>query len=332
MAELNILIETARNLPWTQLLLGSLLATSSLSTFLIGQGVKHLKDMAMTYNEPNTKTVVDTEPPEHEPSYEDGENTQATLRWGVDGASRKGKFRPENQDAFVILPESEAASFLAVFDGAGGIEGGYEAAQSAANICQTVMQDPAKSTLSPAERMQLAIQEARINAKRKALPGLTTAILAYIDGCELTYATLGDGALAIVWPDRMVGQILVPHHAYGKSDNIITAFIGNDCDVPLRTGTVRLEIGSSLILMSDGASDLFPYDEYTDKHKLFGAYLSDESIRDTADYFLREIERARDPETDAYLHDDNMTLILAHLSEFNPGDEEAAILGSSSRA
>jgi len=34
-----------------------------------------------------------------------------------------------------------------------------------------------------------------------------------------------------------------------------------------------------------------------------------------ADKLLEQIEVARDPETNAYLHHDNMTLILAHFHE-----------------
>jgi hypothetical protein len=34
-----------------------------------------------------------------------------------------------------------------------------------------------------------------------------------------------------------------------------------------------------------------------------------------ADHFLAQLEAARDPDTNAYLHHDNMTLLIAHLTQ-----------------
>ena len=64
--------------------------------------------------------------------------------------------------------------------------------------------------------------------------------------------------------------------------------------------------------MSDGASDLLPYEDVA----LSRAEITD--ITGLADSFLKNLEDARDPDTAAYLHNDNMSLAMAR---FHGGGE-----------
>ena len=233
----------------------------------------------------------------------------------MNGASRLGKVRSENQDAYDFLRISSDEAFFVVCDGAGGLPGGKEAAETAVQVIIMTLQDIHREAFEPTACLELAIEEARCVAKDHGLPGITTAIIAHVKGRMLHYATLGDGTLSAIWPDGMVNHIQTPHHIHGQSSNIIGAYIGQDCQVPARTGSSRIEVGTSLLLMSDGCSDLFPYDNFAQDRLDYSAIMGGGTDVPLADKLLEQIEAARDPDTDAYLHHDNMTLILAHLHE-----------------
>lgn len=66
--------------------------------------------------------------------------------------------------------------------------------------------------------------------------------------------------------------------------------------------------------MSDGASDLFPYEDFAQHREDYC------NVRGLAGSILAQIEAARDPDTNAYLHHDNMTLAMARL---NAGGDDA---------
>lgn len=228
--------------------------------------------------------------------------------WRIEGATRTGKMRKENQDTFQIRQLSDTLSIATLNDGAGGVEGGREAAVTAADVLASELSTDSKSPWI--ERLPQAIERTRQVFAWKKLGGLTTAIVMVFDGEWLHYATLGDGALTVVWPDGMVADLLVPHHLLGQPSNLLTAYIGDACTALARIGSVRLEPGCSVLAMSDGASDLFPIEDYaaarTQYHPLVGA--DDAGL---SRQFLEQLEAARDPATGAFLHHDNMTLVLA---------------------
>jgi len=114
---------------------------------------------------------------------------------------------------------------------------------------------------------------------------------------------------------------LIPHHAFGEADNIITAYIGKGCEEPPRTGSIQLSEGTSVLLMSDGASDLFPYEQYAELHDAFAERLIAPTDQPLSESFLNAIETARDEETGAFLHHDNMTLIMAHMTARSTSEE-----------
>lgn len=234
----------------------------------------------------------------------------------VDGASRLGKVREENQDAYRHYASGPATVRLILCDGAGGVVGGREAAEEAVEaidhaLAATVNENPALNELD----LEQAMEVARANASAKALTGITTGIVAAITPDEggaavLHYATLGDGALAVIWPDGMVTQVQTPHHVAGAPSNMIGAWIGEGSDEPSRIGCLRLEIGCIVMLMSDGASDLFPFEDYAIDRSRQIAHWHGNHIG-YADSLLANIEAARDEATGAYLHHDNMTLVMA---------------------
>ena len=243
--------------------------------------------------------------------------TSIPLTWKSSGASRMGKVRSDNQDAWRVNTVAPNAVLLGVFDGAGGVEGGGEAARNAVacvfqSLNRHVVEKGAASLTT--DHLEAAIAVARKDSLMRDLSGITTAIVAALVDDRLIYATLGDGALSIIWPDGMVSDVLTPHHSAGAPSNIINAFIGQSCVVPPRVGTIRLEPGCTVMAMSDGASDLFPFEEFAlAHHDQIAAW---DAAPDNAlpDRILAELEAARDPVTGAYLHSDNMTLVAAHLS------------------
>ena len=246
-------------------------------------------------------------------------------RWNLNGATRMGKVRTENQDAFYFHQFSPSQAFAMVCDGAGGIAGGREAAQTVVEVITSEFALMYNAGLVPNKALEIAIRKARMLVKKRQLTGITTAILVWFDGDMLYYATLGDGALTAVWPDGMVTQVLTPHHLLDQPSNIISGYVGKDCNVAARTGTLRLEPGTTVMLMSDGASDLFPYQDFAENRDVYSVPLSSKNECGLANHFLSQLEAARNPETGAYLHHDNMTLVLAHLSERTEHEDKEKI-------
>lgn len=242
------------------------------------------------------------------PEIEKTEENVHKANWAVDAASRQGLIRKENQDAFTVLEFDDASKVLIVCDGAGGIKGGRAAAQSAVVAIQQSLKEIQKeSGTLTLDDLETAIAEAREAGTAQNLTGVTTALVVLLQEEQMTYATLGDGAIVVIWPDGMVNQVQVPHHSAGAPSNVINAYIGGDCTVPPRTGTSRLEEGSIVLAMSDGASDLFPYEDFALHREDYC------DVTGLADSILAQIEAARDPDSNAYLHHDNMTLAMARL-------------------
>lgn len=195
----------------------------------------------------------------------------------------------------------------------GGIAGGRQASQSAVSAIRDVIL--ASEGLDAPTRLHWAITEARRVLKDTKQTGITTAILAIIDGQDLYYATLGDGDLAIVWPDGMVSSVLVPHHRWDQPSNVICGYIGQDCAVPPRTGHLRLEPGCLVLAMSDGTSDLLPLEDIAQRQAHWAPLL--DAGEDLVGPWLDQLENGKDEEG-RYLHSDNMTLALAYLSDHEP--------------
>lgn len=286
---------------WTLALLGSLLMTQTMALFQRRALLKaSVAPMPATQPDlfPETVSVSESKPV----------LPRRPFQWRTDAATRQGQVRDENQDAVQVLRLREDLAVLIVCDGAGGVGGGQEASQSAVTTLsdklQAIWEDG--GDLVPAD-LETAIAAARQAATDKDLKGVTTALLVLLDGEEMHYATLGDGAIAVIWPDGMVGPVQVPHHTLGRPSNEIGAYIGGDCEIPARTGTLRLESGCFVLAMTDGVSDLFTFEDVAcARHKL--------KVEDgLADSVIAQLEAARDSDSGAWLHSDNMTLAIAQL-------------------
>lgn len=247
---------------------------------------------------------------------EDADVPRQPWRWQIDAATRQGQVREENQDALNVLQFSDDIAVLMVCDGAGGIGGGREASQSAVAAIAAELNAiwNAEQTLT-LHNLERAITRARKAAEEDQLPGVTTALLVLLHGDMIHTATLGDGAVAVIWPDGMVGLVQVPHHTLGRPSNEIGAYIGGDCHAPARLSSHRLEPGCFVFVMTDGASDLFTFEDFAAARHMY------QVTTGIADAVLAHLEAAKDPESGAWLHSDNMTLAIAQLSE--GGDHDA---------
>ncbi len=302
--------EVDLNQPIFSLALGGTL----LMTQIIGIRQRHalLNSVAIPAASPQTDLFPDTMPPE----AEDAEGPDVIFSWESDAATRQGKVREENQDAVLILRFDDGSVVLIVCDGAGGVEGGREASQTSVEAIGAEL----RQIWEESGRLELldlkqAISEARQTATEKQLDGVTTALVVLLDQDKMSYATLGDGAVAVVWPDGMVGQVQIPHHTAGLPSNIINAYIGHDCNVPPRVGSLQLEPGAIVMAMSDGASDLFPFEDFALSRDEYA------SLDGLADHLLGTLEEARDPDTGGWLHSDNLTLAMARLQAGGNNDE-----------
>jgi len=255
-------------------------------------------------------------------TIEETAQPSSSFIWNICAATRQGKIRSENQDAFITVEHADHHS-LGVFDGVGGVEGGREASSGAAQFFKDYMESTEDLDLTALERLEAAIDYIRAGFEVKELKGLTTAIIALLIEDRLYYATLGDGNFAIIWPDGMIQQVLVPHHERGLPSNIISAQIGGGCEIAPRIGMIRLEADCTIMLLSDGAGDLYPYDDYADKRDVYGRIFLEKVETNLADHFLEQIEAARDPKTGAYYHNDNMSLVMAHLATSSDGGADA---------
>jgi len=297
---------------WELALLSGLLSTSLASLYL---QARMFKMNQSSYPKPKKNRRVKSKGRKVRKANAVEGTCTPKLQWSVNGSSRMGKVRTENQDAYDFWRVSEDEIFMVVCDGAGGLDGGKEAAETAVQNIIMILQAIYPEGGNPTEALEIAIEDARAFAKEHELAGITTAIIAHVKGNKLHYATLGDGTLSAVWPDGMVNHIQTPHNIQGHPSNIIAAYIGQGCTVPARTGSIRVETGTTLMLMSDGASDLLPYDEFAVRRSDYAQILKTKTDVPVADKLLEQIELARDPDTNAYLHHDNMTLILAHFHE-----------------
>ncbi|WP_158623103.1 PP2C family serine/threonine-protein phosphatase [Pseudorhodobacter sp. E13] len=259
-----------------------------------------LKNMATPDEPPQPDFFPETVAPSTQP--------KSRFVWESDAATRQGLVRKENQDAVMVIRFTESRVVLIVCDGAGGIEGGREASQSAVEAIGTELRQNWDKTGSLSlEDLEQAIEAARLVAHENQLSGVTTALVVLLQDDELVFATLGDGAVSVVWPDGMIGQVQVPHHTAGQPSNIINAYIGDDCDVSPRVGTLKLEPGVIVMAMTDGASDLFPFEDFALNREKFA------SLAGLPGHLLQSLEEARDPDTGGYLHSDNLTLAMARL-------------------
>lgn len=117
--------------------------------------------------------------------------------------------------------------------------------------------------------LQDALTHAAAQMALHEIEGLTTALVVQLDGNRLTWAALGDGRICVVHPDGMAQDVLAPHHAADQPDNVITAWLEAGKQFTPRLGSIRLETGSLVMAMSDGAGDLLDLDGIAQNRALY---------------------------------------------------------------
>ena len=156
------LLETVLGLPWSPIILGTLMGTTALGTIFtwrINENLKSLHPIDL----PNRNATTDLG------KSNEGNASKDLLAWYVSGASRTGQCRSENQDTYSIWQQSGSTAYLAVFDGAGGVEGGQEASRSAAEFCIASLNETQNLEMSAEAQLAVAIDYARSEFARKGL-------------------------------------------------------------------------------------------------------------------------------------------------------------------
>lgn len=230
--------------------------------------------------------------------------------WQIGSESRCGQVRATNQDACYSDQLQDDMGFIVVCDGVGGHPGGAEAAQAAVRYMSTYLSVRLPFASDMLGLLNDAVQDLQDAFEMVKQTGMTTLIVAVWQQDRLFYATLGDGALYVFFPDQMVQRLLTPHHRLDRPATMITAYIGGACRFTPRLGMVVLPDDSLVMVMSDGVSDLLPLRNIQRHLAVYQRYVSRYGATSLCCQLLNAIEFARDRETRAWLHNDNLTLAI----------------------
>lgn len=195
----------------------------------------------------------------------------------IAGANDIGS-RPEDQDRWAVGP-----GWAVVCDGVGGHAGGAVAAQTALDVVASHLADGPPASGATAERI---LREAATDANtavaegRRAGPGVAdmattlTAALAVAGrggGRRWIVLQVGDSpawlvgpssARSITWDHNLVGDLvragaLTPDEAVGhRGRHVVTRALGIGATVEPEVFTVDVPPGASLVLATDGLSDV----------------------------------------------------------------------------
>ncbi|RUS63666.1 hypothetical protein EGN72_03215 [Pseudorhodobacter sp. E13] len=243
-------------------------------------------------------------------SGEEQEDVRSPWRVTVGGASHCGQVRKENQDAYAVRDVADGIAFAATCDGVGGRPGG----RTAARYCSRKL----KSRVTMGLTVGLSAEQALLDAlascpnqmEEDGIEGLTTALLALVDGDRLTWTSLGDGRICIIHPDGVAQDLMAPHHAPNMPSNVITAHLEAGRTFTPRLGSMRVEPGSLIFTMSDGAGDLFNLHGLAARHKQIVEQIHKAGPEIFCDNLLSHLESLKDKETGQPLHSDNLTLTV----------------------
>lgn len=239
------------------------------------------------------------------------------------GLTDKGKTRNENQDSFLIEDcEKASCSIMALCDGMGGANAGGLASELSAkafvnHVYHHLSTYPTRQTDYP-RLMREACDEANGVAFAYSqfgdhLTGMGTTLVAAVlrrngNGYVLN---VGDSrayqlhrhSLKQITRDHSLVEELVEagiitheqarHH---PQKNVITRALGSDREVDADIYTVNVALGDSLLLCSDGLSNIVPEDEIT-------AVLSDSADAESACRDLMELALSRGAP-------DNVTIVV----------------------
>lgn len=228
----------------------------------------------------------------------------------VGGSSHRGQTRSENQDAYAVREIADGITFAGSFDGVGGQPGGRTASRYASR--------KVKSRIAMGLTVGLDVEDAILEALGNCpdqmaddgIEGLTTALVAVTEEDRLTWAGLGDGRICVIHPDGMSQDLLAPHNAPDMPSNVITAHLEAGKHFTARLGSIRLEPGSLVFTMSDGAGDLFNLEGLATRRKQIIQQIKSCGPELFCDGLLTHLEGLTHKDTGAILHSDNLTMTV----------------------
>ena len=181
-----------------------------------------------------------------------------------------GRRRKANQDRFLLQPE---LSLLILADGMGGANSGELAAEIAvASIAQTLAKSPTRDGAALSAALQTANELVFARGTEQEHSGMgTTAIAALVNDSELIAACVGDsrlylhreGELRQLSRDHSRLQELIDEGFFTVRDSrrsgvghLLTRAIGTKATVEPELLSETLQAGDTLLICSDGLSDL----------------------------------------------------------------------------
>jgi serine/threonine protein phosphatase PrpC len=258
----------------------------------------------------------------------------------VAGLSDRGVKRNNNQDAWLAPPADLASQQITtkgllyvVADGVGGhLAGEVASAMAVETIQQSYYADPSSDV---AAGLTAAIQVANEQICHKAADKLewhgmgSTVTAAVLRGGELTVANVGDSRTYLIhegharqvtadhtWVEEQVRVGLITREEAAKHPqrNIITRSLGGDLELEVDIFEERVGSGDSVLLCSDGLSNLVPGSE-------IGVVVSQSKNANAAVNELIELAKQRGAP-------DNVTAVLLNIGRPHGGrGRMLAVLG-----
>lgn len=247
------------------------------------------------------------------------------LRLDVAQLTDVGRKRPHNEDnmAYVIPKDSQVmarkGALFIVADGMGGHAAGEVASEIAVDTISTVYyqddsDDIVISLVRSIKRANTLIhQRAAENMSRSGMG--TTCVAAVMRGDMACVANVGDSRAYLIrkglgrqvsqdhsWVEEQVrAGLLTQDQARSHAQkNVITRSLGTQPDVEVDIFTEKMDEGDTLVLCSDGLSNMVPDEEL---HTIVNQYVPQESV-------YRLVERANENGGS-----DNITAIVINMIE-----------------
>ena len=197
--------------------------------------------------------------------------------WGL---TDPGVVRPQNQDTFLVERLSDSAVVAVVCDGMGGAKSGNVASKLAADVFVQEVRLTYKPGMQPEQTEQMLRAATKLanfavfdQAQQfEEFEGMGTTLVAVLveDGWT-TVVNVGDSRAYCVTPDgiRQIttdhslvqlmlqrGELTPEQAKYYPGKNLITRAIGTEAVVECDVFCLRLDAGDSLLLCSDGLTNL----------------------------------------------------------------------------
>lgn len=198
------------------------------------------------------------------------------------GNTHKGVVRQSNEDAYGIYSD---LSLYIVADGLGGHAGGEVASRIAVDAIRACIASTNNASLKIRDSVITAINEANLKilseaGKEKNLHGMgttvavvmnggNTAIVAHV-GDSRVYLVRGDAITRITKDHTIVEEyirlgLLTPQDAlYHPSKHMLSRALGTSGDVDVDVTEIQLQAGDTLILCTDGLTNMVSDNEISD--------------------------------------------------------------------